>query len=141
MLIKQDHSNTVYTFQEINCCSETQCSPLLADVSEMHNLKKCSQVANFTDASAAFNFSNTSEVENASNYDACPIGTTACLETVMVSQEDWMESFTAYMAVRITIDILRASSLMLFEGAVVVIIKVQGVPFARGPEWVGLTLI
>ena len=122
----------LWTFQEINCCSETECSPPLAEVGEMQILKKCSQVTNFTEAPATFNFSNTLDVENVSSYyDACPIGTTACVETVRVSSEEWMESFTAYMAVRIIIDILRASSLMLFEGAVVVIIKVRGEPSPR----------
>ena len=112
-------------FQEINCCSETECFPPLAEIGEMQILKKCSQVTNFTESPATFNFSNNFDVENVSNYhDACPIGATACVETIKVSAEEWMESFTAYMAVRITIDILRASSLMLFEGAVVVIIKV-----------------
>ena len=39
----------------------------------------------------------------------------------------WMsETFWAYLAVRVLLDILRASSLMLFEGAVVSIIKQHG---------------
>ena len=90
-------------------------------------MHKCSQATNFTEFPATPNFTDALEVQNASDSDdACPVGTTACADTVRVSSEEWAESFTAYMAVRITLDILRASSLMLFEGAVVVIIKVRG---------------
>ena len=55
------------------------------------------------------------------------------MRTVAVSPEEFAESFAAYMAVRIVIDILRASSLMLFEGAVVVIIKVNSLVFSVAP--------
>ena len=113
--------------QEIDCCTESECSPLLGtDVGEAHILKKCSPEANFTEFAATSYFS-TLEFQNASidGNGACPIGTAACVKSVKVSSGDWMESFAAYMAIRITLDILRASSLMLFEGAVVVIIKVQ----------------
>ena len=90
-------------------------------------MHKCSQATNFTEFPATPNFTDALEVQNASDSDdACPIGTTACTETARVLSEEWAESFTAYMAIRITLDILRASSLMLFEGAVVVIIKVRG---------------
>ena len=91
-------------------------------------MHKCSQATNITEFPATPNFTDALEVQNASDSDdACPIGTTACAETARVSSEEWAESFTAYMVIRITLDILRASSLMLFEGAVVVIIKVRGV--------------
>ena len=40
--------------------------------------------------------------------------------------ENWTLSFWTYLAVRLILDLLRASSLMLFEGAVVAIIKSHG---------------
>ena len=40
--------------------------------------------------------------------------------------ENWTLSFWTYLAVRLILDLLRASSLMLFEGAVVAIIKGYG---------------
>ena len=40
--------------------------------------------------------------------------------------ENWTLSFWTYLAVRLILDLLRASSLMLFEGAVVAIIKSYG---------------
>ena len=113
-----------YTLQVIQCCSEIECS-LSPTVGEMQLLHKCSQATNFTEFPTTPNITVAFEVQNASGTgDACPIGTTACAETVKVSSEEWAESFTAYMVIRVTLDILRASSLMLFEGAVVVIIKV-----------------
>ena len=38
----------------------------------------------------------------------------------------WISNFSVYLCVRVALDILRAASLMLFEGAVVVIIKEHG---------------
>ena len=49
--------------------------------------------------------------------------------TVLVigSENNWNnEEFWAYLAIRVLLDVLRASSLMLFEGAVVSIIKQHG---------------
>ena len=114
------------TLQVIQCCSDIECvPPLAANVGELQLLHKCSQATNFTEFPATPNFTDALEVQNASDSDdTCPVGTIACAETVRVSSEEWAESFTAYMVIRITLDILRASSLMLFEGAVVVIIKV-----------------
>ena len=47
--------------------------------------------------------------------------------TVLLSHNNWMsEDFWSYLAIRVLLDVLRASSLMLFEGAVVSIIKQHG---------------
>ena len=40
--------------------------------------------------------------------------------------ENWRISFWTYLTARLILDLLRASSLMLFEGAVVAIIKSDG---------------
>ena len=57
------------------------------------------------------------------NPPACNLD---CYRSVPVSDDDWISSFTFYLCVRVILDVLRASSLMLFEGAVVVIIKEHG---------------
>ena len=45
----------------------------------------------------------------------------------VMNMNNWMESeFWAYLTTRVLLDVLRASSLMLFEGAVVSIIKQHG---------------
>ena len=44
----------------------------------------------------------------------------------MYYNENWTLSFWTYLAVRLILDLLRASSLMLFEGAVIAIIKSYG---------------
>ncbi|TRY69336.1 hypothetical protein TCAL_04104 [Tigriopus californicus] len=51
---------------------------------------------------------------------------TSCRVSVNKNWQDWSTSFASYLGVRVLLDILRASSLMLFEGAVVVIIKEHG---------------
>lgn len=51
---------------------------------------------------------------------------TSCRVSVNTNWQDWTTSFASYLGVRVLLDILRASSLMLFEGAVVVIIKEHG---------------
>ncbi len=58
-----------------------------------------------------------------SDEGECPV---KCVRSVPVSPDAWQTSFWSYLSVRIVLDVLRASSLMLFEGAVVVIIKEHG---------------
>ncbi len=48
-----------------------------------------------------------------------------CRDIIPTSNQ-WLDSFAQYLTARVILDVLRASSLMLFEGAVAVIIKEHG---------------
>ena len=49
-----------------------------------------------------------------------------CSARIPRGMDTWLGSFASYLTIRVILDVLRASSLMLFEGAVVVIIKEHG---------------
>ena len=114
--------------QRVNlCCNNIadtiSCDLLLPFQSEITNSSSSTTIfcptPNGTVSLEAF----TSNNNNSTVDSSCTLN---CHQSVTVQGEDWMTSFAFYLGVRVLLDILRASSLMLFEGAVVVIIKEHG---------------
>lgn len=104
------------------CCTNEACVPI--DVETYQNLTSTMfegqiRISCIHDGVTQRTFTELNESITCSANSTC---------TAMVSKgmDIWLESFSLYLSARVALDVLRASSLMLFEGAVVVIIKEHG---------------
>ena len=71
-------------------------------------------------------FQNTVAINGTKSLVTMPLVGVGNPSTILVQNHWYTQEFWTYLSVRVLLDVLRASSLMLFEGAVVSIIKKHG---------------
>lgn len=81
---------------------------------------------NDLDQQVALAVSSLSEQNNSSQISDTCFEVSSCTGSFSQPHPSWTSSLWAYIALRATIDVLRASSCMMFEGAVVITIKQMG---------------
>lgn len=78
------------------------------------------------DQQVALAVSSLSKQNNSSQISDTCFEVSSCTGSISQPHPSWTSSLWAYIALRATIDVLRASSCMMFEGAVVITIKQMG---------------